>query len=58
MDNTAKFILAVLVLLPFDYAIIKFVDLFIYKLKNGKSKTNTWKKLDTNENTPEIDKEF
>ena len=36
MDSTAKFLLAVLILLPFDYAIIRFVDLFIYKLKNSK----------------------
>ena len=27
MDSTAKFLLAVLILLPFDYAIVKFVDL-------------------------------
>ena len=36
MDSTAKFLLAVLILLPFDYTIIRFVDLFIYKLKNSK----------------------
>ena len=41
MDSTAKFILSVLILLPFDYAIIRFVDLWIYKLKN---KTNKVKK--------------
>ena len=61
MDSTAKFILSVLILLPFDYAIIRFVDLWIYKLKN---KTNKVKKDNKKANqeqletTPNIDKEF
>ena len=61
MDSTAKFILSVLILLPFDYAIIRFVDFWIYKLKN---KTNKVKKDNKKANqeqletTPNIDREF
>ena len=51
MDSTAKFLLAVLILLPFDYAIIRFVDLFIYKLKNSK------KSKQKNNNKEIVDKE-
>ena len=49
MDSTAKFLLAVLILLPFDYGIIKFVDVIIYRLKNNSNKE---KKIN------EIDKDF
>ena len=63
MDSTAKFLLAVLILLPFDYAIIRFVDLGIYKLKNKVNKVKKDnKKINQEqlETTPEvnIDKEF
>ena len=61
MDSTAKFLLAVLILLPFDYAIIKFVDLGIYKLKNKVSKIKKDNKEANQEQlgtTPNIDKEF
>ena len=61
MDSTAKFLLAVLILLPFDYAIIKFVDLGIYKLKNKVSKVKKDNKKANQEQlatTPNIDKEF
>ena len=61
MDSTAKFLLAVLILLPFDYAIIKFVDLGIYKLKNRVSKVKKDNKKANQEQleaTPNIDKEF
>ena len=63
MDSTAKFLLAVLILLPFDYAIIRFVDLGIYKLKNKVSKVKKDNKKTNQEQletTPEvnIDKEF
>ena len=61
MDSTAKFLLAVLILLPFDYAIIRFVDLGIYKLKNkvGKVKKDNKKaNQEQLEATPNIDKEF
>ena len=59
MDNTAKFLLAVLILLPFDYGIVKFVDLIIYKLKNNKPKKDN-KKADKEqlEATSNIDKQF
>jgi len=49
VDSTAKFLLAVLILLPFDYGIIKFVDVIIYRLKNNSNKE---KKIN------EIDKDF
>lgn len=63
MDSTAKFLLAVLILLPFDYAIIRFVDLVIYKLKNKVSKVKKDNKKTSQEQletTPEIkiDKDF
>ena len=61
MDNTAKFLLAVLILLPFDYAIVRFVDLGIYKLKNRVSKVkkdNKKANQEQLETTPNIDKEF
>ena len=63
MDSTAKFLLAVLILLPFDYAIIRFVDLGIYKLKNKVSKVkkdNKKANQEQLETTPEanIDKDF
>ena len=63
MDSTAKFLLAVLILLPFDYAIIRFVDLGIYKLKNKVSKVKKDNKKTSQEQletTPEvnIDKDF
>lgn len=63
MDSTAKFLLAVLILLPFDYAIIRFVDLGIYKLKNKVSKVKKDNKKANQEQlatTPEvnIDKDF
>ncbi len=61
MDSTAKFLLAVLILLPFDYAIIRFVDLGIYKLKNKVSKVKKDNKKANQEQlatTPNIDKEF
>lgn len=61
MDSTAKFLLAVLILLPFDYAIIKFVDLGIYKLKNKVSKVkkdNKKANQEQLETTSNIDKEF
>ena len=63
MDSTAKFLLAVLILLPFDYAIIRFVDLGIYKLKNKVSKVKKDNKKISQEQletTPEvnIDKDF
>ena len=63
MDSTAKFLLAVLILLPFDYAIIRFVDLGIYKLKNKVSKVKKDNKKTNQEQletTPEIkiDKDF
>ena len=61
MDSTAKFLLAVLILLPFDYAIVRFVDLGIYKLKNKVSKVKKDnKKINQGqlETTPNIDKEF
>ena len=63
MDSTAKFLLAVLILLPFDYAIIRFVDLGIYKLKNKVSKVKKDNKKicqEQLETTPEvnIDKDF
>ena len=61
MDSTAKFLLAVLILLPFDYAIIRFVDLGIYKLKNKVSKVKKDDKKANQEQletTPNIDKEF
>ena len=61
MDSTAKFLLAVLILLPFDYAIIRFVDLGIYKLKNKVSKVkkdNKKANQEQLETTPNIDKEF
>lgn len=63
MDSTAKFLLAVLILLPFDYAIIRFVDLGIYKLKNKVSKIKKDNKKANQEQleaTPEIniDKDF
>ena len=61
MDTTAKFLLAVLILLPFDYAIIRFVDLVIYKLKNKVSKVkkdNKKAKRKQSEATLNIDKEF
>lgn len=58
MDNTAKFILSILILLPFDYAIIKFVDLWIYKLKNKVKKDNKKISQEQPETTPSIDKEF
>ena len=52
MDSTAKFILSVLILLPFDYAIIRFVDLWIYKLKN---KTNKVKKDNKKANQEQLE---
>ena len=58
MDSTAKFLLAVLILLPFDYAIIRFVDLGIYKLKNKVKKDNKKANQEQLETTPSIDKEF
>ena len=63
MDSTAKFLLAVLILLPFDYAIIRFVDLGIYKLKNKVNKVkkdNKKANQEQLETTPEvnIDKDF
>lgn len=63
MDSTAKFLLAVLILLPFDYAIIRFVDLGIYKIKNKVSKVKKDNKKTSQEQletTPEIkiDKDF
>ena len=63
MDSTAKFLLAVLILLPFDYAIVRFVDLGIYKLKNKVSKVkkdNKKANQEQLETTPEvnIDKDF
>lgn len=63
MDSTAKFLLAVLILLPFDYAIIRFVDLGIYKLKNKVNKVKKDNKKISQEQleaTPEvnIDKDF
>ena len=61
MDSTAKFLLAVLILLPFDYAIVRFVDLGIYKLKNKVSKVKKDNKKASQEQletTPNIDKEF
>ena len=61
MDSTAKFLLAVLILLPFDYAIIRFVDLGIYKLKNKVNKVkkdNKKANQEQLETTPNIDKEF
>ena len=61
MDSTAKFLLAVLILLPFDYAIVRFVDLGIYKLKNKVSKVKKDNKKANQEQlatTPNIDKEF
>lgn len=61
MDSTAKFLLAVLILLPFDYAIVRFVDLGIYKLKNRVSKVKKDNKKANQgqlETTPSIDKEF
>lgn len=61
MDSTAKFLLAVLILLPFDYAIISFVDLGIYKLKNKVSKVKKDNKKASQEQletTPNMDKEF
>ena len=61
MDSTAKFLLAVLILLPFDYAIVRFVDLGIYKLKNKVSKVkkdNKKANQEQLETTPNIDKEF
>ena len=61
MDSTAKFLLAVLILLPFDYAIIRFVDLGIYKLKNKVNKVKKDNKKASQEQletTPNIDKEF
>lgn len=61
MDSTAKFLLAVLILLPFDYAIVRFVDLGIYKLKNRVSKVkkdNKKANQEQLETTPNIDKEF
>lgn len=61
MDSTAKFLLAVLILLPFDYAIVRFVDLGIYKLKNRVSKVKKDNKKTNQEQletTPNIDKEF
>ena len=63
MDSTAKFLLAVLILLPFDYAIIRFVDLGIYKLKNKVNKVKKDNKKANQEQleaTPEIniDKDF
>lgn len=61
MDSTAKFLLAVLILLPFDYAIIRFVDLGIYKLKNKVSKVKKDNKKANQEQleaTSNIDKQF
>ncbi len=58
MDNTAKFILAVLMLLPLDYAIIKFVDLFIWKLRNHKNQKQCCCNKQTTKENPEIDTEF
>ena len=61
MDSTAKFLLAVLILLPFDYAIVRFVDLGIYKLKNKVNKVkkdNKKANQEQPETTPNIDKEF
>ena len=61
MDSTAKFLLAVLILLPFDYAIVRFVDLGIYKLKNKVNKVKKDNKKANQEQlatTPNIDKEF
>ena len=61
MDSTAQFLLAVLILLPFDYAIVRFVDLGIYKLKNKVSKVkkdNKKANQEQLETTPNIDKEF
>jgi len=61
VDSTAKFLLAVLILLPFDYAIIRFVDLGIYKLKNKVNKVkkdNKKANQEQLETTPNIDKEF
>lgn len=60
MDSTAKFLLAVLILLPFDYAIIKFVDLWIYKLKNSNKRNKKENKIDQEQldKISNIDKEF
>ena len=61
MDSTAQFLLAVLILLPFDYAIVRFVDLGIYKLKNNVNKVKKDSKKTSQEQletTPNIDKEF
>ena len=61
MDSTAKFLLAVLILLPFDYAIIRFVDLGIYKLKNKVNKVKKDSKKASQEQletTSNIDREF
>ena len=63
MDSTAKFLLAVLILLPFDYTIVRFVDLGIYKLKNKVNKVkkdNKKANQEQLETTPEvnIDKDF
>jgi len=61
VDSTAKFLLAVLILLPFDYAIIRFVDLGIYKLKNKVNKVKKDSKKASQEQletTSNIDREF